>query len=96
MIMRQFVKSISVFKEWREDDEKSLKRGFLIDMSFSKLLKFIRDSEVYSQVTDVLYKYLPQLKDIFTYIIGTSSYPSVSWLDFTDLCTKWNIIGKLF
>ena len=64
-------------------------------MSHSKLLKFIRNEDVYREVYDVLFKNLPQLKELFTYCIGTSSYPYISWLEFSDLCATWKIPGKL-
>ena len=92
--MRTFKKNLSVFKDWREDNPGVLKRCFDIDMAFSKILKFVRDQEVYEQVCEVLFKYLPRLKEIFTHCIGISSYPSISWLEFTDLCIKWKIPRK--
>ena len=84
-----------MFKDWREDNNGILKRLFVLDCGHSKLKKFIRDDEINKQVEDVLFKNLSKLKEIFTHCIGTSSYPYISWLEFTDLCNKWKIIGEI-
>ena len=31
------------------------------------------------------------IKDVFTHCISVSSFPSISWIDFCNFCTSWNI-----
>jgi len=74
-----------VFKDWKEDNEHILQSSFSADIGHSKLRKYIKNKDEFIQVQDLLYKYLPQLKVIFIYGIGMSSYPYMSWLEFTEL-----------
>ncbi|CDW82841.1 UNKNOWN [Stylonychia lemnae] len=90
-IERIFDKSNSMFKEYIEDNPKILKAAFQKDIDNSKLARFIKDIFEYRRVCDVLIEYTALIKDIFTYSIALSSFPSISWIDFTNLCTQWQI-----
>ena len=94
MVLRSFNKNNSIFKNWKEDTPNFLKESFYTDISYSKVQKFAKDPEVYDEVWEVLLKHTSKIKDMFTYGIGTSSYPSISWLDFCNMCTSWKIIDK--
>ena len=94
MVLRRFNKNNSVFRNWREDTDDKLRKAFDIDIGNSKIQKFTKDPEIFDEVTDVLFKHTRQIKDIFTYGIGISSFPSISWLDFCDMCKNWKIVDK--
>lgn len=94
MMLNPFNKNNSVFKLWKIDTTQSLKKAFELDMGHSKVEKFAGKPEAYKKVLDVLFKHTSRIKDIFTYGIGTSSYPSISWLDFSNMCQKWKLVDK--
>ena len=94
MILRTFNKNKSVFKNWKEDTPNFLKESFFTDISYSKVQKFTKEPEIYDEVWEVLLKHTSQIKEMFTYGIGISSYPSISWLDFCNMCKDWEIVDK--
>ncbi|CAI2382226.1 unnamed protein product [Moneuplotes crassus] len=94
MILHKFIKRNSVFKAWKEDTHDRLLRAFELDMAHSKISKFTGPKEIYEEVTDLLYRHTSKIKDLFTYGIGNSSFPSISWLDFCDMCKAWKIVDK--
>ncbi|CAI2364707.1 unnamed protein product [Moneuplotes crassus] len=94
MVLHKFIKKNSVFRAWKEDNQDRLSRAFELDMHHSKIAKFTGTKDVYEEVTDVLYKHTRKIKDLFTYGIGNSSFPSISWLDFCDMCKTWKIVDK--
>jgi hypothetical protein len=94
MILRRFNKNNSVFKAWKEDDHTKLMKAFELDISLSKIQKFIKDPEIFEEVTDVLFKHTSKIKNIFTHGISISSFPSISWLDFCNMCASWKIVDK--
>lgn len=94
MVLRTFNKNNSVFKDWKVDTEAKLKKAFDLDVSYSKIHKLSKDPEVVEEITNTLYQHTRKIKDMFIYGIGTSSYPSISWLEFCRMCQSWNIIDK--
>jgi len=94
VILSRFDKNNSVFKEWEVDTDSMLKKSFEADMAYSKIKKFTVDQNTYNEVTEVLFKHIRKIKDIFTYGIGTSSFPSISWMDFSGMCQSWRINDK--
>lgn len=80
-----------MFKDFIEDNIKNMKKAFEKDLENSKIARFIRDSLEFRRVCEVLIDYTQAIKDIFTYCIAISSFPSISWIDFTNLCTQWQI-----
>jgi hypothetical protein len=65
--LRTFVKNKSVFADWIEDTESSLKMSFSLDMSHSKLKKYIRNDEVYKEINNILFENIERIKEIYTY-----------------------------
>ncbi len=76
-----------MFKDFIEDNDKNIKKALEKDLENSKLSRFIKDIFEYRRVCEVLLEYTKVIKDIFTYCIALSSFPSISWIDFTNLCT---------
>lgn len=94
MVLRRFDKGNSVFRTWRADTEEKLKKSFELDVGYSKIMKASGSQEVFEEVTSILFEHIRQIKDIFTYGIATSSFPSISWMDFSNMCQHWKIIDK--
>lgn len=85
-IIRYFEKSTSVFKDWTEDTPARLKQSLDIDATMYKCTRFIRDENEYDRVYCLLLDNLKDIKDLFIYCIANSSYPSISWMDYTEYC----------
>lgn len=82
LLVRQFQKHKSVFRDWVPDTKQILKLSLDFDIKNSKIRKFISDPDQYGEVYSLLLDNLPKLKEIFTHCIGISSYPYISWLEF--------------
>ena len=80
-----------MFKDWVDDSQQLLKKAFEKDLENSKISRFVRDMLEFRRVCDVLLEYTAEIKDAFTYSIALSSFPSISWIDFCNLCSEWNI-----
>ncbi|CAI2385868.1 unnamed protein product [Moneuplotes crassus] len=94
LIVRQFEKHLSVFKDWKPDTEASLKASLDFDFKHSKLKRFIKDEADYEEVYSLFKDDIVKIKEIFEYCIGISSYPYISWLEFCNLTKEWNIPDK--
>lgn len=92
--MKMFNKNKSVFKPWKADTSKSLRKMFDQDMEYSKIFKVSKDPNEFSLIKDVLYKYVVEIKDVFVYCTGSSLFPYISWLDFSSFWQSWDIIDK--
>ena len=90
-IIRKFDKGKSIFKEWIDDTPQQLKKAFEKDFENSKIPRFIRDILELRRVCDVLLEYTSFIKDVFNYAIAISTFPSISWIDFCNLCSTLQI-----
>jgi hypothetical protein len=90
-IKRKFKKSESMFKDYIEDTPVILKKLFVKDIDYSKVGRFVKDTFEFRRVCDVLTQHCEFIKDLFTYCTANSSYPSISWIDFTNFCNMWGI-----
>ncbi|CAI2359328.1 unnamed protein product [Moneuplotes crassus] len=91
LVVRQFQKHLSVFKDWMPDTQYSLRLSLDNDLKYSKLRRFITSRSEFNEIYSILLDNLPRLKEIFTYCIGVSSYPYISWLEFYRLCEQLHI-----
>lgn len=64
-IVRQFNKEKSVFKDWKHDNHKKLKVGFLEEIKYWKVGKFVKDPQEVEAIIEFMIKYLETLKTIF-------------------------------
>lgn len=90
-IDRQFVRSISVFKDWQENTEQFLKKCFEYDCQYWKISRFIKDQLELRRTCDVVQKYYAQIYEVFIDQTSKSSYPSITWIDFCNWCEKCKI-----
>lgn len=91
---RKFDLSKSLFHSWKADLQKHYKKCFLADMKYSKIFKFVKDPADFQQVQDVLLENYELIYELYVFGQSTSNYPSVSMVDFTSLCKRWNLISK--
>ena len=42
----------------------------------------------------MLFSYTEKIKDIFNNQTALSSFPSISWLDFGNMCQQWKIVDN--
>ncbi len=80
-----------MFKDFPEDNPAFLKKMFLKDIETWKLGRVIKDVFELRNLIETLTEYISQIKDIFNCCIALSSYPSISWIDFGNLCHQWKI-----
>jgi len=64
------------------------------DISKTRIRKFMNNEERFQELSDILLANYVKIKEIFDHCIGISSYPYMSWLEFTRLCTYWKLPGK--
>lgn len=81
-VARNFEKDKSVFKDWKEDNLAKLQKGFELEMSYSRVPKFVKDPTVQQEIFSLLQANRSMLKTVFLMLCSSSSYPSLSWLDF--------------
>lgn len=75
-----------------EDTPALLKRVLMKDLESWKLGRVIKDQFELRRVLDTLLEYTEQIKDMFNHSIALSSFPSISWIDFGNMCTSWKIL----
>ncbi len=57
-------------------------------MQYSKIRKFIRDEAEMERVGQVLLERYGKIYEAFMYSAGSSNYPTIQWMDFTEMCEK--------
>ena len=92
-IVKQFEKHRSIFRDWHEDTDDTIKACFNLEISRTRVRKYINNDKVYKEVCQILLANFRKIKEIFTHCIGISSYPYMSWLEFTRICTYWKLPG---
>lgn len=96
-VRRQFVKSESVFADWREDTPKVVKDCIEHDTKYWKLFKFIKDPVEMAEVVAVVREHLPMLKEIYANLQAESHlYPGVSVATITAFCLDMKLKDKHF
>ena len=83
-----FKKDASVFRDWKEDTQKSLENMFLDDIRFWKIARFIKDDNDRERTIQVVGKHFAKIKKIFTSLICQSAFPNITWIDFGSFCEK--------
>lgn len=86
---RKFVKDRSVFKLWKEETDEILRRMFETDVGYSKVHRILKSNEEeINAVKEVLFSHYKRLKNMFILYASISTYPVISWNDFTNFCYK--------
>lgn len=93
-IIRKFDKPVSMFRDFPEDSPALLKKAFQKDIEQWKLGRVIKDQFEYRRICDLLFSHTEQIKSIFTNQIALSSFPSISWIDFGQMCQQWRIVDN--
>ena len=91
-----FMKDRSVFRDFREDTQAFLKKCFEEDFAFGKIPRTLKKGQDHegavAGIKEVLFEHYVRLCNIFDYYSGISSYPLLSWNDFTSFSTKCKIL----
>ena len=89
------IRDFFLYRNWKFDDEILLKKMFEVDWGYTKIFRFIKGNEKeLNLVKKVLWRNYPQIKELFTSESGLSSYPSISWNDFTAFWYFWQLVDK--
>jgi len=91
-----FKKEESVFKDWKEDTEETFQAVMDSDCKFWKVERIIKDPKELQSTKEMVARYLPTLKKIYIALISQSTYPNISWLEFSHFCHQCNLIDKQF
>ena len=93
LIAREFVKGKSVFARWQEDNLLIYDNCLKHDFKFWKCRRFVKDTDDYQQVCEIVRKNFGILKDNHIYTSCTSAFPSTNLNEFTSFARKCNLIG---
>mmetsp|Transcript_911 Transcript_911/g.1115 ORF Transcript_911/g.1115 Transcript_911/m.1115 type:complete len:246 (+) Transcript_911:821-1558(+) len=93
-LQRRFDLKKSLYHSWKVDLKQHYKKCFLADMKYSKIYKFVKDPKEYEAVCKVLLDNYELIFEQYLFGQGNSNYPSVSMIDFTNLCNMWGIVHK--
>jgi len=82
--INQFSLKDSVFKDWKIPTDTLIEKSLRIDFDYSKLFWLLKQDKDKDEVFQVLKTYARKIMDVFTYQSSKSTYPSISWLDFSN------------
>lgn len=95
--VKKFEKEISVFKDWKEDNEKIYKQCIEHDQMYWKLHKFIKDLRELENVKEFLIEKMDIIREIHVNLQGEShSFPGVNNMTMSDFAVKMKFIDKNF
>ena len=67
--------------------DEEYKKYFEADMKYSKIKKFIKEgTPSYRDICNCILKNYGKIFEVYLYCSGRSNYPSIQWIDFTDMC----------
>ena len=88
----KFDKAKSVFKPWIKDSQSTLKQALNFDLGCWKVPKLIKDEEELHLVTATISRHFEALKQIYTTLISSDSYPAIGVNEFTAFCRVAQIL----
>ncbi|CDW72588.1 UNKNOWN [Stylonychia lemnae] len=91
---RVFKKDTSVFKEWKEDTPQTIQLMLDDDLKYWKIHRFIKDDNDRLMCEKIIRQNVVLIKKIFITEICNSSFPNISWIDFSNFCEKCKIFDK--
>jgi hypothetical protein len=92
-VVRQFDKNESIFKDWRECNQKSLLKGFEYELKYWRVPKFVKDTDMQKSIYNILTLNRDMIKTLFITLCAQSNFPALSWLDFQNFLEKLEIVG---
>lgn len=95
-ITRKFDKPLSMFQDFPEDTPTFLRKVFNKDIESWKIGRIIKDMLELRRVQDVLIEHIEAVKDVFNHLISLSTFPSISWIDFGNMCNQWKIVDNRY
>lgn len=62
---------------------------FEADMQYSKIKRFVKEgAESYNEICNYMILNYGKIYEVYIYCSGLSHYPSIQWIDFTDMCSS--------
>ena len=92
-VARTFDKENSIFKEWRLTNQVKLLAGFVYELKFWRVPRFVKDETIQKKLFAIMCDNRELISTVFLMICSQSQYPSLSWLDFQSFLNSLNIIG---
>ena len=89
-----FIKKLSVFRNWTDDDEAANKAMLEADNKYSKINRVVKDETEYADLMQFMLENYQQIREIFDFYAAASNFPSIGWLDFTEICNITKLIDK--
>ena len=78
------VRDFYIYKNWKPDDDITLKKMFEADWGYTKMQRIFKNNEnELNKVKRVMWENYSRVKELFTSESGYSNYPNISWNDFT-------------
>jgi hypothetical protein len=82
---RIFDKDNSVFKEWRLDNNKSLRKGFEEEIQYWKVPNFVKDEAECTKIAAYMMDNIEFLKSLFIIKSAQSYWPTIRWLNYAPM-----------
>jgi hypothetical protein len=82
----RFEKPHSVFRNFKDENEDTLRKMFDQDFNYSKINRVIRIPEELIVAKEFLWANYKKIKNVYLTCIVNSEYPIISWNDFTLMC----------
>lgn len=92
--VRTFKKQNSVFKDWKEDDDKRIDAAFEHDTSHWKVPRFVKDPDEQKHVLFLIKKHFVTLKSIYIYYCSKSNFPYINFEEFRTFITDFSVLEK--
>ena len=83
----------TVFKDWKPPSDADLKKMLKHDSTLWKLPRFIKEEKMYDQVYSLFEANLRKLFYVFITLSAGSSFPGITWLDFTKFADTCKVLG---
>ena len=88
-----FDRMVTVFKDWKPPTDADLKKMLVHDAALWKINKFVKDEKAYADVLKAFNLNIRKLFSVFITLSAQSSFPGVTWLDFTKFADTCKILG---
>lgn len=93
-VKRVFKKETSVFKHWLNDNAFNVKKTTEHELTMWKVSKFVKDPNEQQLINNEIMNHAVLLKTIFAVTASKSNYPTITWIDFVNFTTQYNIPEK--
>ena len=90
-----FVKELSIFKPWKEDNDRTYEECWTMDFKYWKVDKICKDEYELKKCQEIIQRHYPILKQIYTTLISSVEYPCIGWMKFCSFCKECKLVDKV-